>query len=274
MIQAGHDIVGKASTGSGKTLAFGIPIYEHVLGTRKLKERKEPQLVTALILSPTRELAHQLSSHLSDLSLSDLSITTLTGGLSVYKQQRLLGSADVVIATPGRLWELVQGNKALLENLKQAPYLVLDEADRLLSEGHFKELQEFLDALESKDDDQDETSSPPNRQTLVFSATFQKDLQRKLAGRSKQAELLGKRESMEYLLRRLKFRERPRFVDVNPVSQMASRLKESIVECANLEKVCNIVRPSYDNADLNRLGRLSLFCPAHASKLTSPRLHE
>lgn len=117
-ILAGHDAICKAPTGSGKTLAFGIPIYEHFLSTRACKktrtdwEKTNPPI--ALILSPTRELAHQLQIHLSSLASdprpSSLSIATLTGGLSVHKQQRLVAAADIVIGTPGRLWEVCRNS--------------------------------------------------------------------------------------------------------------------------------------------------------------------
>lgn len=269
----GHDVIGKAVTGSGKTLAYGIPILEHFLKTRalealqiansKVKKQRYPPL--ALILSPTRELAHQISSHLNDLCSDSLmmgpSIVTVTGGLSLQKQERLLANADIIIGTPGRLWEVIRGGHGLKKWLRITKYLVIDEADRLLSEGHFREVEEILNALD-RIDDGDENShengdedgaeagqdrhvggeADQERQTLVFSATFQKDLQQKLAGKSKAGgELMGKQESMEYLLRKLNFREeKPKFVDVNPISQMASTLKEGIVECAGLEKVSEI----------------------------------
>ena len=238
-------------------MAFGIPILEHYLETRggpstipADSERREPPV--ALILSPTRELAHQLSAHLTDLC-SNLNsdgprIATLTGGLSLHKQQRLLRDADIIVATPGRLWEVISGSTGTIESLKQIRYMVVDEADRLLSEGHFKEVELILDALdrESEGEDNEQNSeqaseSPKSkRQTLVFSATFQKDLQQKLAGKGKHhgGDIMDKQESMEYLLKKLNFREeKPKFIDVNPVSQMAGGLKEGIVECAGLEKV-------------------------------------
>ena len=124
---------------------------------------------------------------------------------------------------------------------------MLDEADRLLSEGHFKELEQILDALDREIDDGEEARIEtkeieplkPSRQTLVFSATFQKDLQQKLSGKGKRTKMniMSKEESMEYLLQKLNFRKQPQFIDVNPISQMATGLKEGIIECAGLEKV-------------------------------------
>ena len=257
-IMKGHDLIGKASTGSGKTLAFGIPILEHYLLTHLDEKRKvissriERYPPVAMILSPTRELAHQLSAHLADLCSGTNpvgpQIVTLTGGLSMQKQQRLLANADIIIGTPGRLWEVIRDGQGLLPWLKQVKFLVVDEADRLLSEGHFKEVEEILNSLDRAAEDaydvEGQSSHISNgkdqRQTLVFSATFHKGLQRKLAGKGKNQgdDLMGKQESMEYLLKKLNFREeKPKLVDVNPVSQMAIGLKEGIVECAGLEKV-------------------------------------
>ena len=250
-VLSGHDVIGKASTGSGKTLAFGIPIYEHCLRLKNNRTMSGKSLMdsdsrtpAALILSPTRELAVQISKHLEDLCSSDASVATITGGLSVHKQQRRLSYADVVVGTPGRLWEVINGSKDLINKLFQAQLLVIDEADRLLSEGHFKEVDEILTLLDRKGEPEDDSNSPQpdnprdHRQTLVFSATFQKDLQQKLAGKSRSStEILTKENSMEYLIKRLNFREsKPQFIDVNPLSQMASKLHEGIIECAALEK--------------------------------------
>ena len=255
-IMAGHDVIGKASTGSGKTLAFGIPMLEHFLSSRrnqsKQKSRKGPRAPpVALVLSPTRELAHQLHKHLTLLCstgpTSGPSVVAVTGGLSLLKQQRLLETADIVIATPGRLWEVMSSGHGLLAWLQETKFLVLDEADRLLSEGHFKEVEEIINSLDRKvvDEDQDGlenvTENPlmEERQTLVFSATFQKELQQKLSRKTRQSDLLNKTESLEYLIGKLNFREdTPKFIDANPVSQMAERLEEGIIECPGTEKVC------------------------------------
>lgn len=242
-ILSGHDVIGKASTGSGKTLAFGIPILESWLETYGELEDEEAKTVrppTALILSPTRELAHQLTGHLKELCSAIPNaphITTVTGGMSVQKQQRQLVTSDIVIGTPGRLWEVISSSTVLSESFKQIKFLVIDEADRLLSEGHFKDAEEILNGLDRQQDADEDDDNVPTRQTLVFSATFHKGLQQKLAGKGKQG-LMDGAESMEYLLKKLNFREdKPKFVDVNPISQMADRLKEGLVECGGTEKV-------------------------------------
>ncbi|PGH07790.1 ATP-dependent RNA helicase MAK5 [Helicocarpus griseus UAMH5409] len=261
VVNAGHDVVGKASTGSGKTLAFGIPILEYYLEKRRGQPAQQNDSESsgkdpiALILSPTRELAHQLSKHITALSNNapniNVRVALLTGGLSVYKQQRLLANADIVIGTPGRLWDVISTGQGLIKKFQNIKFLVIDEADRLLSEGHFKEVEEIINALDRKEIDdeaeepdsdsekEDDNSPQSQRQTLVFSATFHKGLQQKLAGKSRyfDGDLLDNKQSMEYLLKKLNFREeKPKFIDVNPVSQMAENLKEGLVECPAMEK--------------------------------------
>ncbi|KAE8405199.1 ATP-dependent RNA helicase mak5 [Aspergillus pseudonomiae] len=253
----GRDVIGKASTGSGKTLAFGIPILEYYLEKLRSKTHKDTEKTEttpiALVLSPTRELAHQLAKHIGEVVSHapgvNARIALLTGGLSLQKQQRVLANADIVIGTPGRVWEVLSTGQGLIRKMQAIKFLVIDEADRLLSEGHFKEAHEILAALdrvvdgdfpdESSDESDNEPDPRSERQTLVFSATFHRDLQQKLAGKGKWTggDIMSQKESMEYLLQKLNFREeKPRFIDVNPVSQMAENLKEGIVECAAMEK--------------------------------------
>ncbi|OAA59873.1 ATP-dependent RNA helicase MAK5 [Niveomyces insectorum RCEF 264] len=255
-ILAGHDVIGKAATGSGKTLAFALPIVQAWLegsGANSGRVAGDSATVSkkpiALVLSPTRELAHQITQHIQALCAALPTgpyVCSVTGGLSVYKQQRQLEKADIVVGTPGRLWEVLSTSTQLLAAFRDIAFLVVDEADRLLSEGHFKEAEEILLALDRKvtneeeeedgDDDDGDEEGKRLRQTLVFSATFNKGLQQKLAGKGRY-NLMNEAQSMDHLLTRLNFREeRPKFIDVNPVSQMAERLREGMVECGAMEK--------------------------------------
>ncbi|KAK4088953.1 hypothetical protein Purlil1_6806 [Purpureocillium lilacinum] len=254
-IVAGEDVIGKAQTGSGKTLAFGIPIVEKWLekyegegeeGSAQ-KKKKGPM---AVVLSPTRELAKQLADHLKALCdglPSAPYICVVTGGLSIQKQQRQLEKADIVIGTPGRLWEVMDGDIKLQDALTHIDFLVVDEADRLFKVGQFKEAENIIGALDRQDPEggssdqdsehEDDEDEPTQRQTLVFSATFDKDLQTKLAGKGKKASASGSdEEKMAYLMKCLKFRGEPKFIDVNPVTQMAEGLKEGLIECGAMEK--------------------------------------
>ncbi|KFY04375.1 hypothetical protein O988_00816 [Pseudogymnoascus sp. VKM F-3808] len=236
-VLCGNDVIGKASTGSGKTLAFGIPIIERWLEDNEGREddvadRKTQRSATALILSPTRELAHQLTDHLTKLckGLSDAPyIATVTGGLAIQKQQRQLARADIIIGTPGRLWEVLSSGIELSKSLKTLKFLVVDEADRLLTEGHFKEAEEIISKLDRHDAD-DEEEHVITRQTLVFSATLEKGLQQKLSGKGRLGD-----NGMEYLMKKLQFKGEPKFIDV-ATSAMAEGLKEGVIECGATEK--------------------------------------
>lgn len=241
-ILAGHDVIGKASTGSGKTLAFAIPAVEAWLAKQDRGSSKDEHAPICLILSPTRELAHQLTNHIKALCEGLPTapyVCSVTGGLSVFKQERQLEKADIVVGTPGRLWEVLSSSVKLLNSFRKCSFLVVDEADRLLSEGHFKEAEQILNALDRVQVDEHDDEEPElfPRQTLVFSATFNKSLQQKLTGKGK-FNLMNDAQSMEYLLKKLNFREeKPKFIDVNPVKQMAQGLKEGLVECGAMEKV-------------------------------------
>lgn len=250
-IIAGEDVIGKAQTGSGKTLAFGIPMVERWLEMYEGREEEAKNSgPLAVILSPTRELAKQLGDHLKALCdglPTAPYVCVVTGGLSIHKQQRQLEKADFVIGTPGRLWEVLSGDMELQDSFAKIRFLVVDEADRLFKVGQFKEAQDIIGALDKRDpesyddssdeEEGDEDSDPSaTRQTLVFSATFDKDLQMKLAHKGKNLKA-DDQDKMAYLMKCLKFRREPKFIDVNPVSQMATGLREGLIECGAMEKV-------------------------------------
>ena len=153
----GRDVWATAPTGSGKTLAFALPLMQrHVLKPRQTNYRRP---IRTLVLVPTRELALQVGDVLASLAYSlGLKVAVVYGGVSINPQMMgLRGGADVVVATPGRLLDLVDHNAV---HLAQVEHLVLDEADRLLDLGFSDELQRVLGLL------------PAKRQTLLFSATF------------------------------------------------------------------------------------------------------
>lgn len=161
-ILQGRDVLGLAQTGSGKTAAFVLPLLQQVLGAR----RSTPRRLLVLILVPTRELADQVGGvtrELADGLGASVKIVTAFGGVSINPQMMALrGGADIVVATPGRLLDLVQHNAL---HLDEVTALVLDEADRLLDLGFADELAEILALL------------PPRRQSLFFSATFADEVQ-------------------------------------------------------------------------------------------------
>ncbi|MGH6646157.1 DEAD/DEAH box helicase [Aquabacterium sp.] len=153
----GLDVLGSAQTGSGKTAAFALPILQRLLDL----PRDRPRQVRALLLVPTRELAAQVGDtlrHFAQYLPEPLKIAVLFGGVSINPQMMgLRGGADIVVATPGRLLDLLDHNALRID---EVGVLVLDEADRLLDLGFAEELNRILGQL------------PARRQNLFFSATF------------------------------------------------------------------------------------------------------
>ncbi len=153
----GRDVLSRSPTGSGKTAAFALPVLQKLLRSK----RPWPRRTQALVLVPTRELAQQVGEALQDLARGlpeMLEVAVVYGGVSINPQMMgLRGGADIVVATPGRLLDLVDHNALQLD---QVAMLVLDEADRLLEPGFADELKAVLALL------------PPKRQTLMLSATF------------------------------------------------------------------------------------------------------
>ena len=158
----GHDIMGLAQTGTGKTLAFGLPLLDMLLA---VPGKPAPITPKALILAPTRELVNQIADSLANMAQgTKLRIVTVVGGQSITKQmQALKRGCDVLVATPGRLIDLME-RKAVI--LNQVGYLVLDEADQMLDMGFGQALQRIEPAL----------GTP--RQTMLFSATMSKPMEK------------------------------------------------------------------------------------------------
>ncbi len=156
----GHDILGVAQTGSGKTLAFSLPILSQIL---VLGDKRCPKTARALILAPTRELAVQIDEAIRTVAKgAHLSTCLIFGGVSRLKQiKRMEAGVDVLIATPGRLRDLVR-EKCV--DLSQTRFLILDEADRMLDMGFIHDVKQIAKLL------------PQERQTALFSATMPKEI--------------------------------------------------------------------------------------------------
>lgn len=153
LVLAGKDVVGGSATGSGKTLAFASSIIEN------LKKNKGVQ---ALILTPTRELAEQVSITISEFSRhKNLKVLPVYGGVAIQNQIRLLKNADVIVGTPGRILDHL-GRGTL--NLSQIKFLVLDEVDRMFDMGFQFDVEKIL------------KQCPEKRQTMLFSATISADM--------------------------------------------------------------------------------------------------
>lgn len=163
----GKDLLATAQTGTGKTAAFALPILQHLHNNLRPTLPGTPR---ALILTPTRELAEQLTETIRRYArFMPVTVTALFGGLKISAQEKKLRAGiDIVVATPGRLLEHVVQNNV---NLGGVEIVVLDEADRMLDMGFITDVQALLQKI------------PKKRQTLLFSATISqpvKDLARKI----------------------------------------------------------------------------------------------
>ncbi len=149
---AGRDVCGKAKTGSGKTLAFGLPTLQRM-------RRAEPRRPAAIVLVPTRELALQVHDELAPLAAgSDRSIAAIYGGAAIEPQiKRLQDGVDLVVATPGRVIDLIQQKELVVADID---HVVIDEADRMADMGFLPQVEWILRHIEG------------GHQTLLFSATL------------------------------------------------------------------------------------------------------
>src|SRR4029079_6381010 len=153
---AGRDVLARSRTGSGKTLAFAVPLVERI----------EPsgRSPAALILAPTRELASQVTEDFRAIAdVAHLQIAAVYGGVGIGLQAKRARHADIVVATPGRLIDLVERKLLRLDRVR---IWVLDEADRMLDMGFLPDVQRILQMLR------------PERQTMLFSATLDGDVGR------------------------------------------------------------------------------------------------
>jgi ATP-dependent RNA helicase RhlE len=195
---AGKDIVGIAQTGTGKTAAFALPILHRLINNRT---RPLPKTCRVLVLSPTRELSGQILDSFNAYGRHmRLSSALAIGGVPMGRQVRaIMPGLEILVATPGRLLDLVQGNAL---RLNQVEYLVLDEADRMLDMGFINDIRKIVAKL------------PSARQTLLFSATMPKDI----------ADLA------QSMLRD------PARVAVTPVSSTAERITQRVIQVDHAAK--------------------------------------
>ena len=142
-VLAGKDVLGRGKTGSGKTIAFGAPLVERLMENDGAKGRKPGRLPRALILAPTRELAMQIDRTVQPIARSvGLFTTPIFGGVPQYKQvSALQRGTDIIIATPGRLEDLIEQGRL---DLSQVKIVVLDEADHMCDLGFLEPVQRIL----------------------------------------------------------------------------------------------------------------------------------
>src|SRR4029077_5733806 len=156
----GRDVLGIAQTGTGKTAAFALPVLQHLSGFR---ERPQPKSPRCLVLAPTRELAVQIGRRFDTYGKGlGLKLGMVIGGLGFGRQIETLNrGVDILVATPGRLLDLMGQGYAKLGNVN---FLVIDEADRMFDMGFIKDARRIVAAVGKQ------------RQTLMFSATMPPDV--------------------------------------------------------------------------------------------------
>lgn len=233
------DVLGAAPTGSGKTLAFAIPLISHIAQD---KETDAERKLRGLILTPTRELAVQIRNHLEAAAkYTDVSVGCVVGGLSSQKQERILNKVkpDILVATPGRLWELMDETQVEhldLDVVSKIKYLVVDEADRMTEKGHFDELIRLIELMKEQE------GCSMKRQILVFSATLtliHEPPSRLKMKKKKRAHKFTQKQKIRSLIEVLGMREdKTRTIDLTNagISTPGEQLVESMISCLPEEK--------------------------------------
>jgi superfamily II DNA/RNA helicase len=190
-VLARRDVVGIAQTGTGKTAAFALPILHHLIVHKKRAERRTCRV---LVLSPTRELSGQIVDSFKTYGRHlHLQVALAIGGVPINRQRSALANgAEILVATPGRLLDLVQSGALRLDHVE---ILVLDEADRMLDMGFIHDIRKIIKQV------------PAQRQTLFFSATMPKEIE----------------DLARHMLRD------PAHVAVTPVASTAERIAQRVV---------------------------------------------
>lgn len=163
-IMSGRDVIGVAKTGSGKTIAFLIPMFRHIKDQRPLDHMEGP---VGLIMTPTRELATQIHKDCKPfLKALGLRAVCAYGGAPIKDQiADLKRGAEIIVCTPGRMIDLLAANAGRVTNLRRVTYVVLDEADRMFDMGFEPQVMKIM------------ANVRPDRQTVLFSATFPKQME-------------------------------------------------------------------------------------------------
>uniref|UniRef100_A0A7E4VVU6 Probable ATP-dependent RNA helicase DDX46 n=1 Tax=Panagrellus redivivus TaxID=6233 RepID=A0A7E4VVU6_PANRE len=163
-ILSGRDVIGIAKTGSGKTLAFLLPMFRHILDQEELDELDGP---IALIMAPTRELALQTWREATKFATPmKLRVVCVYGGVGISEQiADLKRGAEIVVCTAGRMIDMLVANNGRVTNLRRCTYLVMDEADRMFDMGFEPQVMKIINNIR------------PDRQTVMFSATFPKTME-------------------------------------------------------------------------------------------------
>lgn len=193
-------------------------------------EGSQNRPLLGLVLTPTRELAVQVKHHIDAVAkFTNIQTAIVVGGMSQHKQRRLLKRRpEIVIATPGRLWDLVKERDPHLQNLRQLRCLVIDEADRMVERGHFAELENILETLHT-------VHFNPKRQMFIFSATL--TLSYALPTRVLQKKkTVDKRSKLEILMEKVGIKTKPKVIDLTRKEATVETLTETRIHCQKEDK--------------------------------------
>ncbi|KAK3601514.1 hypothetical protein CHS0354_027660 [Potamilus streckersoni] len=186
----------------------------------------------ALVLEPTRELAIQVRDHIKAVAkYTGIQVAAIVGGLSQQKQLRILKRCpEIIVATPGRLWELIQEGEPYLSQVEEVRYLVVDEADRMEEKGHFEELSKLLELINVDE------KKRKQRQTFVFSATLTMVLPGPRRVMKKKRQNMAENQKLEMLMGNIGLKERPKVIDLTLKTGTVSTLTEAKINCTVEEK--------------------------------------
>ncbi|XP_014066271.2 ATP-dependent RNA helicase DDX24 isoform X4 [Salmo salar] len=191
----------------------------------------EKQPLLGLVLCPTRELAVQVKHHIDAVAkFTGIKTAIVVGGMAQQKQIRMLKRRpEIIIATPGRLWEMIKERHPHLVNLRQLRCLVIDEADRMVERGHFAELESLLEMLNT-------VQFNPKRQTFVFSATLTMAHSLPTRVLQKKAKKVDQRSKLELLMEKVGIRSKPKVIDLTRKEATVETLTETRIHCEKEEK--------------------------------------
>ncbi|TSM77356.1 ATP-dependent RNA helicase DDX24 [Bagarius yarrelli] len=220
--QSQDDDASEDREGAMQTLSFN---------TKTDDDEGKQQPLLGLVLTPTRELAVQVKHHIDAVAqFTGIRTAILVGGMAPQKQDRVLKHRpEIVIATPGRLWEMIQDKHPHLRNLRQLRCLVIDEADRMVEKGHFAELENLLELLNT-------AQFNPKRQTFVFSATL--TMIHSLPARvlHKKGKKVEQRSKLQVLMEKVGIKGKPKVIDLTRKEATVETLTETRIHCDKEEK--------------------------------------
>ncbi|GJY93073.1 DEAD-box ATP-dependent RNA helicase 42 [Tanacetum coccineum] len=229
IIMSGRDCIGVAKTGSGKTLAFVLPMLRHIMDQSPLESGDGP---IGLIMAPTRELVQQIHSDIRKFTkILGLKCVPVYGGSGVAQQiSELKRGAEIVVCTPGRMIDILCTSAGKITNLRRVSYLVMDEADRMFDMGFEPQITRIVQ------------NTQPNRQTVLFSATFPRQVEvlaRKVLTKPVEIQVGG---------RSVVNKDIAQLVEVRPENERFYRLLELLGEWYEKGKILIFVQ-SQDKCD-------------------------